>query len=165
MSKTLEEWNYKTVEKDGSSIPQTPPTDLRTAGYVNVIGSNHVLEGALFVWYAVFIVLVIVYGRLDRRRRRRSMGVSKRRASVASVSSRANPLNTTAHRHRLDRRRAAHASTRAIIARFCAWRPIRSLCRQGSRIPCKEPGPAPRRRARRACPRALCRTAPGPPWV
>ena len=43
---------------------------LRAAGDVNVIESNHMLEGALFVWYAVFIVLVIIYGRLDMRRRK-----------------------------------------------------------------------------------------------
>ena len=43
---------------------------LRAAGDIDVLQSNRMLEAALFIWYAVFLALVILYGRLDARKRK-----------------------------------------------------------------------------------------------
>ena len=39
---------------------------LRSAGDINVLQSNHMLEMALVVWCVVFIALVLVYSRLTK---------------------------------------------------------------------------------------------------
>ena len=39
---------------------------LRSAGDVDVLQSNHMLETALIAWYVVFIALVLVYSRLTK---------------------------------------------------------------------------------------------------
>lgn len=43
---------------------------LRTAGDIDIFQANRMLEAALFAWYAVFLALVILYGRLDARKRK-----------------------------------------------------------------------------------------------
>ncbi len=39
---------------------------LRSAGDINVLQSNHMLEMALIIWYVVFIALVLVHSRLTK---------------------------------------------------------------------------------------------------